>query len=145
MSNFIKKTIGAGIAIGLALLFYSRSTSLPLFAKRSPTILIVVVILLSILMIIEAYRKKHENPQEKPSKINVKRAVIFTLFIAIYIFSIKPIGYFVMTPIYIISTYLYLKSTSLRNMVLISLGFTVFVYALFVMFLKLPIPLGPIS
>ena len=145
MNNFVKTTIGAGLGIGLAVLFYFHSTSLPPFSKRLPTILIVVVILLSIGMIIEAYMKNKKNGSEETSEVNVKRAFVFTLFIAIYIFTIKPIGYFIVTPLYVISTYVYLKSTSRRNMVLIALGFTVFVYALFVMFLKLPIPIGPIS
>jgi hypothetical protein len=101
-------------------------------------------------MLIEAYRAekkkvKDEGKSNEVSEINHTRAVVFALLIFGYIVTIKPLGYFIVTPFFVIISYLYLKATKIRNILLIALGFTAFVYLLFVVFLKLPIPLGPMS
>lgn len=154
LKDFIKYIIAAALAIGFAGIFYFNSLKLPPVAKKLPTILMAIIVLLAVGMAIEAFYKcKKEEASiteadtiEKASPdINYLRVFIFTLMIAVYIFTIKPLGYFIVTPIFIAAAYLYLKSTSKANIILISLGFTVFVYLVFIKFLKLPIPLGPMS
>lgn len=131
------------MTIGFAALFYVKSLALSDTAARLPKLMIGVIIILALLMIIEGYFKGKKNPESKDvTKPNYSRTFVFTIMIALYIFSIKPLGYFVVTPIYILGTYIYLKSTTIRNNITISLGFTIFIYLLFVKFLKLPIPLG---
>ncbi len=150
MKGFIKYLIAAIGVIALSVLFYFNTLKLKPAGYLLPRILIVIIILLSIAMLIEAYRTekkkaRDEGKSNEVSEINYTRAVVFALMIFGYIVTIKPLGYFIMTPIFVIIAYLYLKATKVRNILLIALGFTAFVYLLFVVFLKLPIPLGPMS
>ena len=91
---------------------------------------------------IDERSEEDEDPNENKIPIDYKKTFLFGLMIAIYIFTMKPIGYFIMTPLFIIISYRFLKSTSWRNTILVSAGFTVFVYFVFVLFLKLPVPMG---
>ncbi len=151
MKGVIKYFIAALVAIALAVVFYFNTLKLQPAGYMLPRILIVVIILLSVAMMIEAYRADKKKSQvdvdksNEASEIDYKRVAVFVLLIAGYIFTIKPLGYFIVTPFYVILSYLYLKATKLRNIILIAFGFTAFVYLLFVIFLKLPIPLGPMS
>lgn len=149
MKGLTKHIIAALAAIVLAVVFYFNTFKLQPAGYMLPRILIAIIILLSIAMVIEAYRSEkkyaNEGKSDEVSEVNYRRAAVFALLIAAYVFTIKPLGYFVVTPFYVIVTYLYLKATKVRNAVLIAIGFTAFVYLLFVVFLKLPIPLGPMS
>ncbi|MDI3533640.1 MAG: putative tricarboxylic transport rane protein [Thermosediminibacterales bacterium] len=150
MSDFLKYIAAALLAILLSIIFYIKTFSLPPEGYQFPRLLIAVVILLSIAMVIEAYFKLIKNAKKNvkteknktEKNVNSLRVFIFGLLIGLYVFTIKPVGYFIVTPLYLAVVYLYLKSTSIRNIVLISLGFTIFVYLLFVKFLHLPIPMG---
>lgn len=158
MVKIYKHLIAGFLALSFTLLFYINSFKLKESAAKLPRILMALIVILSIGMIIEAYwksknphktKKRIDEKQEDMSDdddenipINYKTAVIFTSLIAIYIFMLKPIGYFIITPIYIMVVYTFLKATSYRNMILISIGFTAFVYMIFVVFLKIPIPMG---
>ena len=77
--------------------------------------------------------------------IAVKRVFLFAVFIALYIFLIDTIGYFIVTPIFVIVAFIYLKAAKLKTVIFIAVGFTAFIYALFVMFLKIPVPMGLLS
>lgn len=158
MKEVKKVAIAAGLAILLSLIFLSKAVSLPQTAGFLPKILIGIVILLSIGMVFESYYKEKTNfkakrrvderseedddPDEDNTPIDYKKAFLFGLMIALYIFTMKPIGYFIVTPLFILIAYRYLKSTNWRNTIFISIGFTLFVYGLFVLFLKLPVPMG---
>jgi hypothetical protein len=153
MKKHIKLIMAGILAIGFSLIFYFNSFELPKEAIKLPRILIGLIILLSLGIMIEGYAKERKNTENrnlekdedkdgKLGPIDYKRAVIFAIMVAAYIFLLEPVGYFIITPLYIISTYLFLKATKFRNMVIISVGFTAFVYFVFVVFLKLPIPMG---
>jgi uncharacterized membrane protein len=123
--------------------FYTNLTKLPEVAKRLPLILCVVIVLLSLMVMAQAlYGKKKGNSKVENKNIDVKTVVLFTVVIALYVFTIKPIGYFIVTPIFLIFMLRYLKTGSWLKTMLIAGGFTLFVYLLFVLFLKLPVPLG---
>lgn len=150
MNVLVKHVIAALLAILLAVIFYLNSFSLPPAGYQLPRILVVIIILLSVLMVIEEYKnqkKDNKKSKEEGEKefIEYKRVFIFTALIMAYIFTIKPLGYFIATPIYIIVTYLFLKATSIKNILLIAFSFTIFVYLLFAVLLKLPVPLGLMS
>lgn len=154
MKGLTKFIIAAVVAIVFSIVFYLNTFKLTRAGYLMPRILIVIIILLSVAMVVEAYFKEKRElkvsaesseENEDTAKTNYVRVIVFTLLIALYIYSIKPIGYFIATPIYVIAAYLYLKATSFKYILLVSLGFTAFVYVLFVVFLKLPIPLGPMS
>lgn len=163
MKRLMLRIIFAILAIAMAIVFYVHTLHLPKAAYQLPRILIVIVILLSIAMVIEGvmtYKKQRSRQTPKPGRpqeqlpptspeaglqINLVRVVVFTILIAGYVLTIERLGYFIITPIYIIVTYAYLRATNWLNMILIAVGFTVFVYVLFVLFLHLPVPMGLMS
>lgn len=151
MSNLAKHIIAAVITLVFAIVFYINSLKLPREAASLPRILIGIIVLLTLGMLLEAVlkeRKAKKASQEQPEEkeiIKHGRVFIFGLLIAIYITLIKPVGYFIVTPLFVIGALSYLKSTRFKAAVFVALGFTLFVYLLFVVFLELPIPLGPMS
>ncbi len=151
MNDLIKYGLAAALATLLAAVFYYHTLSLAEAAYQLPRILIAVVVLLAIGMFLEAYvkyrreradKEKKEVPEER---IHYARAALFALMIFLYILAINPLGYFVTTPAFIISALFFLKAARARTILIITVFFTVFVYLLFVKFLHLPIPLGPMS
>lgn len=156
MKNTKKIAIAAVLALIFTLTFLYKAISLPKTAGFTPKILIFIVSLLSILMLVESYyteknnfkrkrridERSEEDDDEDKIPVDYKKAFIFGLMIAIYIFTMKPIGYFIVTPLFVIAAYKYLKSTNWKNTIIISVGFTIFVYLVFVLFLKLPVPMG---
>jgi hypothetical protein len=146
MNYLAQRVLAAVIAIAFAGILYFDTFSLTFAGYLLPRILSGVIIVLAIAMVLEAYicSCKQANAEQGPM-INKKRVFFFVLLLVGYIFLISPLGYFVVTPLYIIATYLYLKAMNFQKSALIAVGFTVFVYLLFVAFLHLPIPLGPME
>lgn len=147
MSTLVQHIIGAVLAIIFAVVFYLNTLAMTFAGYLLPRILSGVIILLSVAMIIEAYicRQKHSKPADGKKKLDKRRVLIFIMLIVAYIGAISPLGYFTVTPLYIIGVYWYLKAMNLKKAAIIAGGFTVFVYLLFVLFLHLPIPLGPME
>ncbi len=144
--QFIYNLVAATVAILFAWIFYYESLDLPRVAYLFPRRLTYVITILAIALVIEAYYKyRKATLEEQEEGIKVLRASIFTVSIALYVFSINIVGYFITTPLFIFGTMYFLKSTKTRNILLITIAFTLFVYLLFVRFLNLPIPLGSFS
>jgi len=147
----------------VAIIFYFDSLHLSKSAYLLPRILILIVILLSVAMMIEqvlSHRKIHssvsvktDNPvlpdtdfsNDEEFRTEFYQVGVFIILAAGYILTIEWMGYFIVTPLYIISSYLYLKATEYYKIILIAVGFCVFVYLLFVIFLHLPVPMGILS
>lgn len=141
--QFIYNLVAATVAILFAWIFYYESLDLPKVAYLFPRRLTYVITILAVALIIEAYYKYRKGAQEEREEgIKLLRASLFTGSIILYIFAIDFVGYFITTPLFIFGTMYFLKSTKIRNIIFISIGFTLFVYLLFVKFLNLPIPLG---
>lgn len=151
MNDLVKYGIASILVSILAAVFYYYSLDLPKAAYQLPRILIAVVVLLAVGMFLEAYLKYRRESKDKgknkdvDKEVNYKRATTFTLMIFAYILAINPLGYFLVTPVFIIGSLYYLKATKMKNILIITVFFTIFVYLLFVRFLNLPIPLGPMS
>jgi hypothetical protein len=79
---------------------------------------------------------------EREEKVIVGRVIWYVVMMALYIYFISSVGYFIVTPIFMLICYVLLKATSIPKAIAISAGFAIFIYFLFVSFLKLPIPLG---
>jgi|SRR5690625_2958059 len=149
MANIIKHAIASGFVLILCIVFFLESLNYPDTAARLPQLLIIIIALLSILMFVQTYfRERRNNKEEKDEiekvtgKINVKRVVIFVTIIAAYIFLIETMGYFIITPVFIFISLIYLKATNVFVSIVLSIGFTAFVFGLFNMFLNIPIPMG---
>jgi len=148
MNNLAKHGLASALTLTLAIVFYVNSLKLPSAAASLPRILTVIIVLLSFAMFGESWyneRKKRSVRQESNEPIQSLRVFVFAALIALYVILIKPLGYFLVTPLFLILALSYLKATRLWKVVLIALGFTLFCYMLFVWFLNLPIPMGPFS
>ena len=146
MKDFISDIGAAAVVVLGSLVFYQQTLDMPRTASELPRLLVFLIVGLCILMIISGFRsytiKRVEKDESVLSSPNYKRVFIFGIFIALYISLIESIGYFIVTPVFIIASLYYLKATRFANMVLIAGFFTAFIYFMFVWFLKLPVPMG---
>ncbi|KUO65578.1 MAG: hypothetical protein APF84_14755 [Gracilibacter sp. BRH_c7a] len=134
------------LALFMAWLFYYESLDLPKVAYQLPRMLTYLITILAIILIIESYLKYRKTTEEVQEEgIMVRRTFLFICSIALYIYLIDFLGYFITTPLFIFGSMYFLKATKIRNILYVTIGFTLFVYLLFVRFLHLPIPLGPLS
>jgi uncharacterized protein YqhQ len=143
----------AVLALLTAVVFFYLSLGLPPAAYQLPRILIVLIVLLSLGMLGESHlRSKKEketaaegSAEEAFSGSSIRTPAIYALLIAGYVFLLQPIGYFIMTPVFIIASFFFLKSARPVAAAVTAFCFTIFVYLLFVLFLHLPIPMGILS
>lgn len=150
-------TIMAVFFCAVAGIFFIDTLDMVQAANGLPRLLILLVIALSAGMVFESYKKSKEEAlaekasnagaQAKPAfdKSGFVRLVLFVALIAAYVLLLKPVGYFIVTPLFIVAAFLLLEATSLLVGILTGLGFSIFVYFLFVMFLHLPVPMGILS
>ncbi|MZQ99115.1 MAG: hypothetical protein GT601_15730 [Acidaminobacter sp.] len=148
MKKTTKIAIASIITIVFAVVFYIQTFKMSKTSYQLPRILIGIIILLAIGMYLESRSKaRKEAPQdsahkeENNDKLHYDRVIIFILAIATYIFTIKILGYFIVTPIFIVGIFMYLKALKLKSALIIAAFFTIFVYMLFIQFLHLPIPI----
>src|SRR5680860_909825 len=110
------------VAVIFAVVFYFDSLELPDSANQLPQLISYIIAILATGMLISAfldYRKNVKNEEEEPGKINAMRAVIFVGIVTLYIFILNMVGYFITTPIFMLSTFYYLKSSNNRNICLL--------------------------
>ncbi len=156
----MKKLIPYGLfagAIGfVAVVFFIDTLDMTKAAYELPRILIVLVLFLLVLMLVERYyllgrpTPLTDGPDEglaaalpaEGGEVSVSRIAVFVTLLVTYVVIIKPLGYFLATPLFLLAVFSYLRATKMVWIVLISVGFTVFVYLLFVLFLNLPVPMG---
>jgi putative tricarboxylic transport membrane protein len=137
----------AALIDALAIVFYMDTLHMPRAAYQMPRIFIVLILLLSVLMIVERIVVLRKRPSDEKgdgasAKLSPVRIAGFILLIFGYIVTISPLGYFLATPGFLVATFLFLRSTKMRWIAAIAVGFTVFVYLLFVLFLHMPVPMG---
>lgn len=146
MGSVFKHYLFSAFAMMLAIFFFVEANDMPRQAALFPKLISGLVAVFSVLMAVNAYRDAKRAPVEEANygegRVNVPRVVVFVGLVAAYIYLIPRVGYFIMTPLFILGTYIYLKAISPIKALVISLGFTAFIYGLFVSFLKLPIPMG---
>jgi len=71
------------------------------------------------------------------------RLVFPLIMIILYAFLFKPVGFVILTPLLIFAIAYYFGFRKIVLLILVSLGFSVFLYLLFRVFLNVPIPLFP--
>ncbi|WP_100012679.1 tripartite tricarboxylate transporter TctB family protein [Lentibacillus sediminis] len=150
MTYLVRHSIASVLVLIFCTVFFLESLNYPASAARLPQILIILVALLAIGMFIEAFIKNKKTDvksavKKEAEKINVKRVVLFTILIALYIILIDVIGYFIVTPVFLFVAMTYLRATKVYMALILSIGFTVFIYGLFSMFLNIPLPMGIFS
>lgn len=104
-----------------------------------PQLLCIAVAIFSLGEIINALRRS------KPANTNLElgnlRKMLYCVFvIAAYIFFLPIAGYFIITPIFVFLIMFILNNRNWKQMILVSIGFTLFVYILFVQVLTVRLP-----
>ena len=115
-----------------------------------PRILVVLIILLSASIILQAIRKRPVAESVENDVVpffdtvdgGLKRVLIMIGMTIIYQQLLTVGGFLVITPIYLIILMLVFHASSWWKIVLISLATTLFIYIAFQVLLKIPLPTG---
>ena len=144
------------LTIGLFILeafYFLLIKQLPPKAARYPYFVLGLMVFLTLLLAINTFLIKPKNAEEEKGEDQFKGNlygqfffVIVQFFLimalsAVYVILIDIIGFFVTTAIYLFVTMVALKS-SVKWSIVVSILFPIFLYLIFVSFLKVPVPKG---
>ena len=152
---YILVAVGAWALSGL---FYKTSLTMPPAAYHMPQILAVFVSVLAAMMVADVFlfkrRKQNEKAEDAAADItapyiggffdgvNMLRTGTFVSMIVIYILLLESVGYFIMTPLFLVGALSLLRASRPWIIVAISVVAPLIVYSIFVTFLDLPMPMG---
>lgn len=134
----------------VSIFLYYKSLSFPKGAETFPQVLVVIVLVLSVYQIAASFIKKEAFQQQKEQKdksqhtnwVREYSPYIIFMFTVIYAILITRLGFFVSTFIFICSAMWFLGARRVTAYVFSTLGISLFIYFLFVMQLKVPLPKG---
>ena len=136
------------LTIGLFILeafYFLLIKQLPPKAARYPYFVLGLMVFLTLLLAINTFLIKPKNTEDKEEdqfKGNLYGQFFLIMALsAVYVILIDIIGFFVTTAIYLFVTMIVLKSNIKWNIV-VSILFPIFLYLVFVSFLKVPVPRG---
>ena len=137
------------LTIGLFILeafYFFLIKQLPEKAARYPLFVLGLMVFLTLLLAINTFIIKPKNSEEDKEEDQFKGNLYGQFFLimalsAVYVILIDIIGFFVTTAIYLFVTMVILKSNIKWNIV-VSIVFPIFLYLVFVLFLKVPVPRG---
>ena len=150
MSIFARHIATSSVILILCGIFFIESLNYPNHVALLPQILIILISLLAIGMSVEYYYKNkkaenNENENNENEKVNLKDLFIMGGLTLVYILTIDFLGYFIVTPLFIFISLIYLKASKFITAILISLIIPLFIYVIFRTFLNIPIPMGVFS
>lgn len=139
----------------LAGVFYHASLDMAPAAYQMPRILAVLVSGLGVLMLVDVFlfRRRGQGTNTAAQStapfiegffdgVNILRAGSFLAAIILYVALLEPVGYFIMTPLFLIGNFFLLRACRPWIAGTIAVVAPVFVYLIFVAFLDLPVPMG---
>ena len=137
------------LTIGLFILeafYFLLIKQLPPKAARYPYFVLGLMVFLTLLLAINTFIIKPKNAEEDKEEDQFKGNLYGQFFLimalsAIYVILIDIIGFFVTTAIYLFVTMVILKS-NIKWSIVVSIVFSIFLYLVFVSFLKVPVPRG---
>ena len=137
------------LTIGLFILeafYFLLIKQLPPKAARYPYFVLGLMVFLTLLLAINTFIIKPKNAEEDKEEDQFKGNLYGQFFLimalsAVYVVLIDIIGFFVTTAIYLFVTMVTLKS-NIKWSIVVSILFPVFLYLIFVSFLKVPVPKG---
>ena len=137
------------LTIGLFILeafYFILIKQLPPKAARYPYFVLGLMVFLTLLLAINTFIIKPKDAEEDKEEDQFKGNLYGQFFLimalsAVYVILIDIIGFFVTTAIYLFVTMVMLKSNIKWNIV-VSIVFPIFLYLVFVLFLKVPVPRG---
>lgn len=133
--------LGIGL-LAIAGAFLIMTLQLNKEARLYPLLNIFLLTFLTIIHLIRTNSKNHKDEDTTSLKIEkVKQFFVVLLGCFLYILLATVIGYTVTTFLYILSMLLFLTRKK-KQSILIAIGFTLFIYVLFNIGLKVPLPKG---
>ena len=134
------------LTIGLFVLeafYFFLIKQLPPKAARYAEFVLSLMLFLTILLAINTFIIKPKNVEEEDKfKGNLFKQFFFVIAISVvYVILIDISGFFVSTAIYLFVTMVALKS-NVKWSIVVSILFPIFLYLVFVSFLKVPVPRG---
>ena len=136
------------LTIGLFILeafYFILIKQLPPKAARYPYFVLGLMVFLTLLLAINTFLIKPKNTEDKEEdqfKGNLYGQFFLIMALsAVYVILIDIIGFFVTTAIYLFVTMVILKS-NIKWSIVVSILFPIFLYLVFVSFLKVPVPRG---
>lgn len=127
--------------IVIAGIIYYMISQLPSEATLYPIFVTSLFFILSIMLLIVTYFNKDDKEESSFKDIEVKQLLFILITSGLYVALINILGYIVATFLYILVTLLGLRIKKI-NSIIISIGFCLFIYVVFKVFLKVPLPKG---
>ena len=144
----------AAAAIVFALVFHFESQDFPATAQRMPVLLTWIVVALAVMMIVEELLKRRlarrngkrglADAEEPLPAINWPVMGLFSAAIVGYVALVPWLGYLLATPLFVSGGALLSKTLGWPKALLLGLGTTAAVWAVFIWALNLPVPLLPV-
>lgn len=129
------------VLIGICGMFYYMTSQLTQKASVYPTFVISLLLILTLIDLVSTLINKEDNEESAFKGIELKQLLTVIAVSGVYVFLINILGYVTSTFAYI-ATLLILLKLKKQNSILISLGFSLVIYVLFKIILKVPLPRG---
>lgn len=125
------------------LIFLYETTKLPVDSQSYPRFMIGIMMVLALLVIIRSFMRSSVKKTwgELFEGVEWKRLLFVLLGSLGYLFLVNVLGFFVTTIIYLLITMIVLKANRLTILISIPV-FTLVLYLIFRVFLKVPLPTG---
>ena len=148
------------ILLGIFVILEARTIKAPLFADPiGPRaffygcgVVFVLGGLLNIIQRVHAWRLfptnmiPNEGVADEPGHpASFRRAALLAIISLVYVLTLRPIGYLIGTPLYIIAGLWILEQRNWLLNIAVALGFTIFFYVVFAQGLGVWLPVGPFT
>lgn len=114
-----------------------------------PKVILLITMILGVLLFFTNTKYFYRNEEVKKNKnlniLNIykyKHITLFLIFVVIYIMSIEPIGYVIVTPVFLLITGYLLELRNVKIAILYPIIVSVSIFVVFKIIFKLPIPMG---
>lgn len=104
-----------------------------------PRFLLTVLAALSIILLIGGIRKSRKSQADHLDWSNMKMSLVSAFIVIAYEILFITVGYFIATPIFLITLFTYLKEKNWKIMLTVIAVYLVLVYMIFVKILMIPL------
>lgn len=138
-----KKNLVLGLLLILiCLIFYLMIFQLRSDVRLYPLFTTTILLAFSIgLLVQNHFSKVEEEEEEDKEEVDIKQLLFVIVTSGVYVALMNIVGYVVSTLVYLLVMLFGLKLEK-KKAILIGVGFTIFIYVLFKVALKVPLPKG---
>lgn len=132
--------LSATLIVASGLIYYMIS-QLPREAVLYPIFVTTLFLILSMVLLYKSYFDKEKEEESSFKNLEFKQLLFVLISSGLYIVLINIMGYIFATFVYVLITLFGLKIKKINSLI-ISIGFCLFVYVVFKVFLNVPLPKG---